>query len=40
MTDIRWKVFAGSIHKLKEPSVNNGRNHADISDVHIALFSV
>jgi len=40
MTDNRWKVFAGSTHKLKAPSVNNGRNHADISDVNIALSSV
>jgi len=40
MTDICRKVFAASTHKLKEPSVNNGRNHADISDVRFALFSV
>jgi len=33
-------VFASSTHELKASSVNNRRNHADISDVHIALFSV
>jgi len=40
MADMRWKVFAASAHKLKAPSVNNGRNRADISDVRFALFSV
>jgi len=40
MTDMRWKVFAACTQKLRAPSVNNGRNHADISDVSFALFSV
>jgi hypothetical protein len=40
MSDIRWKVFAGSKYMLKASSVNNGRNQADIGDLRIALFSV
>jgi hypothetical protein len=40
MTDKPWKVFTGSTHKLQAPSVTKGRNHADISDVRIALVSV